>query len=139
MISDAQFDAIERNAPQVAIKGYIDEDQKTRTGYAFLALDLLSRLPYHFTWGVSYPTVEELAVAQDGLIVPDAGPEDTIYKIYDLLGKAMFLPSGAADWRILNMLSAAGYLVARNFSQHEDDAYWVRTIRGHFVVYPPVV
>lgn len=139
MISDAQFEAIQRNAPQVAIKGYIDEDQKQRTGYAFLALDLLSRLPYHYSWAVSYPTVEALALAQDGLIVPDAGPESTIYLIYDLLGKAMFLPNGHADWRILNMMSKAGFLVARHLSQHEDDGYWIRTIRGHFVVYPPVV
>lgn len=138
-ISDAKFEQIKQNLPRVTIKGVIDADQKERTGYAFMAIDLLTHLPYHYTWGLSYPDVNALAMAQDGLIVIDAGPTQTIELIYDLLQKAMFIPGGFADWRILNMLTTAGYKVIRDFSNPDDDCYLIRTLRGHFAIYPPEV
>lgn len=138
-ISDAKFEQIKQNLPTVGIKGFIDADQQERNGYAFIALDLLKHLPYHYSWDVSYPDVNALAMAQDGLIDIDAGPTQTIEQIYSLVQKAMFMPSGVADWRIMNMLSAAGYIVIRDFSNPDDDAYLLRTIRGHFAIYPPEV
>lgn len=138
-ISDAQFERIKRNLPQVVAKGFIDADQKERFGYAFLAIDQLARLPYHYTWAISYPDVNSLAIAQDGLIVIDAGPSEVIESIYKLLSAALFTPEGFADWRVMSLLNQHGYMVIRDFSNTDDDSYLVRTIRGHFALYPPEV
>jgi len=138
-ITDAKFEQIKQNLPRVTIKGVIDADQKERTGYAFLAMDLLKHLPYHYTWAISYPEVNDLAMAQDGLIVIDAGPTQAIESIYELVQKAMFTPDGLADWRIMNMFDKAGYKVIRDFNNTDDDCFLLRTIRGHFAIYPPEV
>lgn len=138
-ISDARFEKIKENLPRVGIKGYIDADQKHRTGKAFLAIDLLKRIPHHYTWAISYPDVNALAMAQDGLIVIDAGPVEAIELCYRLLTEAMFLPGGFADWRILSLLDSYGFRVIRDFNNPDDDVYLIRTIRGHFAIYPPEV
>ena len=138
-ITDAEFERIKQNLPRVVAKSFTDADQMYRTGRAFLAIDLLKRLPYHFNWAISYPTVEELAVAQDGLIVIDAGPTASIELIYKLLTEAMFTKEGYADWRIMSLLNRAGFMVIRDFTNTEDDSYLIRTIRGHFAIYPPEV
>jgi len=136
-ITDADFERIKQNLPRVVVKSFTDEDQKYRTGRAFLAIDQLKLLPYHSSWAISYPTVEELAVAQDGLIVIDAGPVKAIELIYSLLTEALFTKDGFADWRIMTLLNQAGYTVIRDFTNTDDDAYLIRTIRGHFAIYPP--
>jgi hypothetical protein len=138
-ISDAQFERIKQHQPRIAHSNVIDAAQEYRLGRAYLALTLLSHLHLHYSWGISYPTVEALAMAQGEPINPDAGPTERVLRIHELLTEAMFTPEGYADFRVLAMLRTYGFPVHRNISQYEDDCYHVTSLRGYFVVYPPEV
>lgn len=136
-ISDAHFEQIQKHEPRVTYRPIIDNEQKQRLGYTFLAISLMAPMLTHCSWGMSYPTVEDLAVAQDMPINPEAGPTETIDKIYELLPKAMFTPDGQLDIRVTGLLKANGFRVVRALSRYDDDCYTVNTRRGSFIVYPP--
>lgn len=136
-MTDNEFELLCDNAPMVAVSCAIDSAQKQRYTNAWCCLTLLANLHLAIQWAISYPTIERLALAQDGLIDPDAGPTAKIELLYDLLPKALFMPDGILDWRIAALFHRHGFQLGKYLSASDDGAYHLRTLRGHFTIWPP--
>lgn len=134
---DAYIDVLCENLPQITYKAVLDQDEQFRIGHTFILIDLLKHLRIHSTWGIMFPTLEELGALQEKPINYIDGPTEFIEFIHEQIQRAVFDSAGMADWRVLHMLRVAGYPVLRYVSKVEDDTFTIRHIRGDIVFYAP--